>query len=87
MAMMIGGCSFDFLGPAERVQVMQLAILADLSTDIQLIGEHVAVLAKHGEGLVEQGVAQAENLDSIQASMYDVGRWFEVSKVFDGLPR
>lgn len=92
MAMKICGRAFVDLGPAERVQIMQLAILADLSTDVQLIGEHVAVLAQHGEALVADSVTVTQSIvgqdgfRGIEDNIAEIANWFEKSRLFDGIP-
>jgi len=85
MSMKIAGVTFAQLGAEHRVMIMQLAIAANTSTDMQLITEHLAVVAQHGADIA---IALGGNSDVNGVTDYlgPICDWFEKSRSFDGIP-
>lgn len=86
MAMKISGVPFHQLGPDHRALIMKLAIQADISADTQLMAEHLGVAAQHLDSIDKFLRDESEGLGTLGRDIYNVGHWFEKSRLFDGIP-
>jgi hypothetical protein len=86
MAIKIAGVRFSLLGPDHKALIMKLAILADMSADTQLLTEHLAVCAQNLESIDNFMRDEESGFGTLGADLHHVGRWFEMSRLFDGIP-
>lgn len=86
MSMLIAGVPFDKLQyPEHRATVMKLAIQADIASDTRDIAIAVDSIKDTLGALAETAEAVGKDISSIEEEMRDVGKWFRLSKLWEGV--
>lgn len=85
MAMMIAGVPFvQVQHPEHRAIIVKLALQADIADSCRELVSTADAAVDNLNGITESVKKLSEDVGSIEEEMRDVGKWFRLSKLWEG---